>query len=518
VIPRTPAPVSESGLSTARWPVVSDRVFSAAIVSAMCAAGLAIRLFRLDSLPAEMWGDVTAHYYLAGKILSGFPFVDYEFGGDGPLFSYLAAAVAEVIGLSFYSLKLTSALIGTALIPAVYFYAEALFQSRRIGYIAAFLAVVTFWTISFSRQAKPYILVPLFVALTLAFALKRKPVLVGIVAGLGVYAQASFWGMSLLLLAMPLALGVAGFVALPVLITFAINPSSLVGSGSYLGAKLHVAGSPMDTVATVLDNLWKNALSFNIAGDQTFRQNIPGHPHLDVVSGLFFLLGLGLLGYRAVRTTDRSLALWFFAPLLLLQVPLLADQVPSDTPNMGRLTCLLPMTLAAVAFAVDWLVSRLCSLLSGRVFDSRLVAGGAGGVLLAAIAAVNIINYFGVYPHGLPNDNTPFDLVIAQHMDRSPPTTTSILVGCCWGDETQPETAAVWDRAAPGHRPVIVATVADAMATIRKLPQGSQVAVYLDPQFPLPRVLPLRHQRSDILVSRGWLVAREVTGRSAGRP
>jgi hypothetical protein len=476
--------------------------------------GLLVRLFRLDTIPAEMWGDVTSHYFLADKILSGNYFFDYEFGGDGPLFSYLAAAVALVTGLSFASLKLTGALIGTLLVLANYFYAETLFRSRRIGYVAAFFTAVSFWPLVMSRQAKPYILVPVLVAVALTFALRQKPALAGIAVGLGVYAQAAFWGTPFLFLLMPAALPVATVVALPVLISFVKNPSLLTGSGSYLGSKLHVVSSPVDRLLRVFDNLGKNLMSFNFTGDSTFRQNIVGHPHLDLLSGILFLVGVGVLLVRAVKTRDRRLTYWFLLPFLVLQIPLLADQFPSDSPNIGRLSCLLPVTMAAVAYGLTWLTGHVCRLLDGRVPSSRLAAGGFAGIILAAVTVINLVNYFDIYPRGLPNRNTPFDLIIAQNIDARPYGTTSILLGCCWGDAGQPEPDAVWFRTSKQHAPVLASTVADANRTITGLAAGSPVTVYSDPSLPTPSGLPLVKVRSRVLVRNGWQVVRVTSGRA----
>lgn len=156
-----------------------------------------LRLYQLDSLPAEMWGDVIEHYKLADGIGDGYLFLDYRFGGDGPLFSYLVFFVSRFLGLSFYSIKFTTAFIGTILVLIVYFVAKELFGRKEVGYISSFLAAVSFWSLSFSRQAKPHILVPLFVCLTLLFLLKKKKLLSGMFLGLGMYSQAGFWGVTL---------------------------------------------------------------------------------------------------------------------------------------------------------------------------------------------------------------------------------------------------------------------------------------------------------------------------------
>lgn len=488
-----------------------------AVVVLIVVAALSIRLFRLSSIPGEMWGDVIDHYYLASKILQRHYFLDYEFGGDGPLFSYLAAGVAEIVGLSFDSLKLTGALIGAALVPAVYYYTRTLFNSRSTGYIAAILTAVSFWPIVISRQAKPYILVPVLVALALTFALKRKPVLAGIAVGLGMYAQAAFWGAPFLFLLMPLSLPFAALVALPLIISFVQSPGSILGSQSYLGSKLHVTSTPGGRALSLLENLKNNALSFNFSGDQTFRQNIVGHPHLDVITGVLFLVGLVLALVHTIPTRDRRMLFWFLLPFLVLQIPLLADQVTSDSPNTGRLACLIPVTMASAAYGFQWLVAKLCRLLSPRVPNSSVVAGAMGGAVLALVAVINLNNYFNVYPHGLPNDNTAFDLAIAQNMDQTPHGTTLILVGGGWGEFGQPEPEAVWFRTTLGHTPVLANSMPSAERTIRGLAPGTPVVLYSSPDAALPRRLPLTKVKRGLMTANGWRVAQVTTGTRSAR-
>jgi hypothetical protein len=313
---------------------------------------------------------------------------------------------------------------------------------------------------------------------------------------------------------MPAALPVAGIVALPVIHNFVHNPSLLMGSSSYIGSKLHVVSPPGQRILTVLENFKRNALSFNVSGDQSFRQNIAGHPHLDVISGIFFLLGLALLLIAGIRNRDRRLVFWFLVPFLVLQLPMLADQVTSDSPNTGRLAVLIPLTMAATAYGIDWSSQWFCRLLSVRVplRITRVATFFAVTVIFTVIAAVNLANYFNVYPKGLPNNNTPFDLIIAQHIDRSPTTTTSILVGCCWGEWGNPEPDAVVDRTEQGRGPQIVSGVKDAVTNIHNLSSGARVALYIDPDISPPFGLPLKHARRVMLHANGWHVAWLVTG------
>ena len=79
----------------------------------------------------------------------------------------------------------------------MYLLTDQLFKKKEITYIASFLSAVSFWSVTFARQPHARMLVPLFIAVTLFFAVKKKTAVSGIFLGLGMYTQASFWAMPL---------------------------------------------------------------------------------------------------------------------------------------------------------------------------------------------------------------------------------------------------------------------------------------------------------------------------------
>src|SRR6266576_6583484 len=100
---------------------------------------LFVALYQLDNVPAEIWGDAISHYQLAQRVLHGNFFIDYEFGGDGPIFTYLAVAVSFFNQLSFYSLKLTAVIIGLFFVISMYFVAKEFFKEKAIVLMSAFI-------------------------------------------------------------------------------------------------------------------------------------------------------------------------------------------------------------------------------------------------------------------------------------------------------------------------------------------------------------------------------------------
>src|SRR5579872_7042503 len=110
---------------------------------------LFVALYQLDTIPGEIWGDAISHYQLVEKVLHGKLFYDYEFGGDGPIFTYLATFVSFFIPLSFYSLKATATFIGFFFVLSMYFLAKEFFKEKTVALTTSFISAISFWTIVF---------------------------------------------------------------------------------------------------------------------------------------------------------------------------------------------------------------------------------------------------------------------------------------------------------------------------------------------------------------------------------
>jgi Dolichyl-phosphate-mannose-protein mannosyltransferase len=422
---------------------------SALIVVAIVELALILRLLRLQDLPGEMWGDNVVYLGLASQIIHGHPFLSYQYGGDGPMFFYLISLVSGVFGFTFFSIKLTAALLGTVVVAVTFFLARELFKRSDVAYVTAFLSAVSFWTLTQSRAGGTRILVPLFVALSILFAARRQRLLAGIFLGLGMYTQASFWGAAFVFLA-DIPSGIIGaVVAFPVLYGFVHNYSAYFGGGSYIGEKLGNGGHPniVSLLGRIVANFWKNAESLVLPGhgDPTFRIYIVGHPTLDLLSSAFFLLGLALIAWKTIRERNTKLVYWFFLPLILIQIPSTLDVHPGNVPSTGRMLGIAPFVYMAVAYGVlevaGWIRSQLAR--QHITIDKQLVSGAFIGIVLAAILAINFYDYFYVYPQGLPNGNTAFDQIIAQKVNSYPSNELVIIAGCCWGEWGQPEPGSI---------------------------------------------------------------------------
>lgn len=398
---------------------------------------LIIRLYYLDWLPAEMWGDSIEHFKMASEIMQGNLFINYQFGGDGPMLSYLIATISRIFGLSFYSLKLTTVLVGIFVVFSTYLFSQELFKKKSIGLLSGFITAVGFWSISFSRQTKPYILVALFIVLGLYFILQKKKIIAGIILGLGMYTQTAFWGGFFLSLFSPIIFIVSIVISLPIWRSIFLDKSFIFSGSSYLGEKFSpVSQQPiLNYLGLLSKNLLKNLLSFNFQGDHGFRHTISNMPHLDLLTSLFFIVGFICLICKIIKNKEKRYFFYLMLPFFIIQIPSILDTANlQSSPNMGRMIGVMPLAYIFSAYGIYSLTIIIKNNLIRKIF---LFA------VSITIFVINIYLYFVIYPEGLPNKNIPFGKIIAQNIDQYSNDYQPVVIGCCWGEWGQPEPKAI---------------------------------------------------------------------------
>ncbi|HEU5100556.1 MAG TPA: glycosyltransferase family 39 protein, partial [Roseiflexaceae bacterium] len=167
-----------------------------ALLSAICAVGLAVGAYRLDRYPEILIPD-EQEFWLAAKTIAdgaitppifGFGIYSYPILG-----SFYQAWILRLFGPSLWSWRFGSLLAAVAAAPPTYLLARELF-SRRVAAVSAALMVVSPYFLAFARlgynnsQAIP----PVVLSLYLLYAGWRRGsmlylVLGGIAAGLGFY-------------------------------------------------------------------------------------------------------------------------------------------------------------------------------------------------------------------------------------------------------------------------------------------------------------------------------------------
>ncbi len=432
------------------------------VLFATAAIILALRLWQLDRLPGELYGDIAIVYEYVANILRG-RWPTYFVLSAGPLYHYLVAPVAGLLGLSYFSFKLASVGVSLAVLAGVYALGRELLD-RELGLLALFIAGVSSWLLIFSRLGNSQILGPLLSVSALLLVVRiakdgrdRDLLACAVVSTLGLYTYppsfvlspvvfvslaALIWTRTAvrprhLVLFIPVTL----VCAMPFAAIVAHDPANFVSG--YIGGKIRPSAG---LLSVLVGNIVHALLAFHVRGDVVFRSNPPLRPHLDLLSGLLFVAGAAFW----LRPGFRRWAPVLFVPFFLLQVPsMLVLRFPNEVPSASRTLSVAPIAYLFSATGLWWLLRLVRQL---RPLDSL-----AAVAILLAILGLNVYRYFDLYAANLPDHNVPFGRVIAQYIDRLSADTTVYMVGCCWSPGSQPEPKSILYVT---HRPDTLYTIA----------------------------------------------------------
>jgi hypothetical protein len=382
-----------------------------------------LRLYRLDEIPAAL----DALHMLEGSGASPFGTGWYETPNG---YIYYMAGIFKLFGANYWTLKAASLIPAILTIPAVYLLGRYLFGPMA-GLAAMFLLAISRWHLTLSRWGWNELMPPLFQIVGTYFLIRglreRRALdfaLGGLISGLSIYTYLSsrlvlvtlalfalYWlamdadgpVMALKRHASGLFFfGIAALVAMtPIGITYVTHPFLFVNRSAEISIFRDVQDE--DSWWPLRENIWRHVQLFYQEGDPVGRQNLPGEPQTDPMTGMLMAVGLG---YALLNLRDRRrglLWLWLVIALaggflseLRVQYPHAPDYILS--PNSYR-------TLAAL-IAVVLLGGDLISRLGRGLLHvqpepgiGRLINGAVGALvivpMLSFAAAWEISIYFG---------------------------------------------------------------------------------------------------------------------------
>ncbi len=148
------------------------------------------------------------------------------------------------------------------------------------------------------------------------------------------------------LLRVGLFVGVAGLVAAPLLLYFAVHPEDLTLRSQQLWPFNEGQGNP---IAALLNNVWEHFLVFGVRGDRLHRYNFAGQPLLNPWQTFFFWLGVGFAVYRWQRSpANRLLLLW----LVVMILPAMLASTDGTGPNSLRMIGAAPAVYLLIGSGV----------------------------------------------------------------------------------------------------------------------------------------------------------------------
>ncbi len=421
----SPAPLkskAQAWLANPSWPSIS-LTSEHILVLGLLLAGLALRLWDLDHIPANLSGDegtqgMWAVQALAGRLKN--PFATGWF--TVPTMSFFAQATSlRLFGDSVAGLRTLSALFGTATLALTYLWARRCL-SKRVALLGLAVLTLNHYHIHFSRLGSNQIADPFFMALTLwllaeglhrpegQFQLTRWFVAAGLVMGLSWYG---YFGSRVIVLVLVAHLGInaitqrdslrrlrrplalmalmAFMAASPLLLHYVRYPQNLTARANqvsfFLWLKNELARPDhASTLSLIWRQIWRSISAFNYTLDPTFWYHAQ-IPLLDFISGIFFLLGVIIALRRWRRPAVRLLLLWFGLSITLGWI------LTENPPSSMRMVIVTPAVALLVALGLDAFLLLARRVLGGSRTQWRAVSIS----LLTAIAIFNLHYYFIVY-------------------------------------------------------------------------------------------------------------------------
>jgi 4-amino-4-deoxy-L-arabinose transferase-like glycosyltransferase len=425
------------------------------LVSALTAVAAALRLTALGSVPNVISGDEGRIGLLAESAMRGelnnMLATTY---GHGTLYLYAMAGFLKILGVSAFSLRVTSALSGTLSVPALYIFARRFFGTR-VAFISASILTFSHIHIHFSRIIVAGSIQDAFFSIIIFYLLlsglesrsRNRLLLAGLVAGvfLYIYMGARLTVMLSFIFVLVLAatcggnrrlvrqnlanlLIFAGMLAIaaaplghwaihhPDEFNARINQTGIFQSG-WLEREAVITG--MSKAGLVFRQLGQAFLTINYYPAEGFYYS--RFPMLDYLSGALFVLGLAysLLHLREPR--HLLLNGWLWAGLLV-----------------GGALIVLP---AQGAYRVLMILPAVC-LFAGIAWDLILKLGwpahaasrrgmAAAGLIVALTAALNVRAYFFSYAMTCryEDTNTRFASFMGAHLGRLGTRYTAYLLG-----------------------------------------------------------------------------------------
>lgn len=344
-------------------------------------AGAAGRLVLLDTAPPALHFDEAVYGLMARQIGPGYwPVFFSGYTGREPLYMYLMAGIFALLGSTDVTLRLTSALIGIATVPALYLLGRELY-GRRAGLLAAAVMAGNYWHLSMSRNGYPNILIPQLECLAVTFLWRGYRdrrlgymALAGLCVGLVLYTYlaARLFPVTLLFFAVyilavdwkrarsrlggaAVAVLVAALIFAPLAVHFLQHPGDFVERASQV-LVFESEGGWVTWIRTMGTNLVRNLGGLFVRGDPRPMFNLPGKPVFTPVMAIFFVTGLVTAIGNGRRVEYGLLPIWVLG--MCLPAVLTDDIMPQSQRMTGIMPAIYLLAAIGLERAYEWVSVR----------------------------------------------------------------------------------------------------------------------------------------------------------------
>jgi hypothetical protein len=409
-------------LSRPQWNISFSR--SAVVALAVISLILFFRVYRLADVPSQAISDHAEKLLDVGDVLNGKTSIFFQRNTGREFFQfYLTAAIIRLFntGLTYMSLKIGTVLCGLVTLVYIYLLGKEMGRAR-IGLLAVILAGIAYWPNIISRYGLRFPIYPLFYAPALYYlvwGLRTRNrlgfILSGLFLGLGLHGYSPFrvvpfvilvaiglyllhrqsqgyrehavWGLFIISI-------VSFIVFLPLLRYMIENPGIVFYRAMTRIGDLErpLPGAPWQIF---LYNV-RNALTmFGWDDGEIWPISVPHRPVLDVVTSVFFHMGVVLMIVRYIRQR-HWLDIFTLVSIPLLMLPsILSLTFPNENPSVNRAAAAMVPVFLIAGLAFDAFLQALESA-SASLWNKRF-AWAIGGFLLLWAGLQNYDLVFNQY-------------------------------------------------------------------------------------------------------------------------
>lgn len=424
----------------------------------VCVAVVVVRTVRLDSMPGEWYGDISTLYEYTQALRNGSHPPGWYVVGVGPAYPTVLRPFLWLLGDSYLAIKFTAVVCSLAGLALLYRFGRQLVD-RELALIAVAVGGFMSWWLVYSRLGDLQAITPTLTVGTLSATvaavrraeLARYGLLAGALAMSGIYVYGNLFALPLIV---AIALGVAWragriggrtvqaaaggamVVALPMLLEFSRNPDAVLHG--HVGQRMVGAG---DLLPTLVRGYGEALWAYVGSGDPSARGNVPLAPHVDHVTLVVALVGIGWW----LQPVRRRRGVFLVGSFLLLHLPSVLAGT-GEVPSVSRTTAAAP--LLALFAAAGICVGGRTVAHWGRHANAAFVTA-----TVVVIASLGVHQYFWRYIPGLPYGNTPIAATMTDYVDSLPADVTVYLAGTGWREQ-MPEVKSVQYAAERGERVV----------------------------------------------------------------
>ena len=335
-----------------------------------------MRLVSLQDVPPGLAQDEVLDAAIASLIRQGQHALFFREGyGHEPLYHYLAAPFAPLVGANVLSVRLPSVILGLLLVALTMRWARREFGSFAAAITGIGLAI-SWWPIVFSRIGIRPILEPVLLVAA-AWFWTRRPWLAGLFLGLTVYSYTPARVVYLIPLlyilyllahskftpppSPPPPLPSSSLVVLLVALALAIPLYLTLRADPSLQQRVEQLSGPVDAllqgdIQPILATTLATLGVFSFTGDPRWTYTLPNRPLFDAFTALFFYGGLLLALGRAWRQPKYAFI------LIWLAVTLLPSAITPDAPSTVRLVGAMPIVYLLPGLVIQWIYDLRLSI------------------------------------------------------------------------------------------------------------------------------------------------------------